>query len=63
MTKYNSINQYNIDFKNLVEVNKVGLSFEAEAKGLYKIGVKVIVPNQNGKETIVYQRHYDEQHF
>eukprot|EP00347_Sterkiella_histriomuscorum_P007708 403347869 len=63
VTKYNSVNCYNVDFTNQVQVNNLALSFESEQKGLYKIGVRVIVPNLQGKEQIIYERFYDELYF
>lgn len=41
----------------------MALTFEPETKGLYKIGVRISIPNDNGKEEIIYKRYYDEMHF
>ena len=61
--KCNNLYHYNFDLMNKSVVNTLKLYFESDPKNLYKIGVKVMVPDQSGCEKIVYSRIYEENYF
>lgn len=61
MFKLNTFYQYNVEFTQLSRVENMKLYFEAETESVYKIAVRVLVPNEvTGCEDTLYRRVYDE---
>jgi hypothetical protein len=58
--KLNTLYYYNIDLKKNWKVGNLKLFFENDSKNLYKLLVRVIVPNNEGKETIWMTKEFDE---
>jgi hypothetical protein len=59
----NTLYHYAFDLRNTSIVQVLKLYFEADIKSLYKICVRVLVPDSNGKEKIYYSRVFDENYY
>lgn len=60
LSKINNLYQYCIDFKEVALVEKLRLYFEQDQKSLYRINIKVIVPDNYGSESVLLVKEFDE---
>lgn len=59
--KLNTLYQYNVEFNQRAQVDKLKLYFEADTQAMYKVSVRVGVPEEStGIEEARYRRVFDE---